>query len=500
MMKFAFSSKVLCVVQWMTAACFAVTLHGSAIAAERGGRPNIVLIIADDLGYGELGCYGQERIKTPRLDALAREGMRFTQFYSGAPVCAPARCMLMTGKHSGHAAVRDNRKPSGMKKLREQYQWEFPGQTPLPASEVTIASLLKDRGYATGAMGKWGLGQVGNFGDPARHGFDLFYGYYCQVHAHNHYPKFLWRNGTKEILAGNNHGTTGETHSQSRFAEEALAFIREHRDEPFFLYLPLTIPHLSIQVPEAELKQYEGKFPESTFRQGDSYKKHRTPRAGYAAMISYMDREIGRIVDLVEELGLTDDTLFLFTSDNGPTYGRLGGADSDFFESSGPLRGRKGTVYEGGIRVPLIARWPGKINAGTESDHAAAFWDVMPTLCELTQTDSPKEIDGISFAPALLRSGDQKTHEYLYWEFPAYGAQQAVRLGDWKAVRQGLDKGDSDFELYDLSTDVAESRNVAAENPDVVGRVKQIVKEAHMPSKKFPLLAEEHEGKGVAAR
>jgi arylsulfatase A len=500
MTKFGLTSRLSGFVRWILIVSAVFVFNGSAISAERAGRPNIVLIVADDLGYGELGCYGQKWIKTPRLDELAREGMRFTQFYSGAPVCAPARCMLMTGKHSGHAAIRDNRKPGGMKQLREQYDWEFPGQTPLPASEVTIASLLKERGYATGATGKWGLGQVGNMGDPARHGFDLFYGYYCQVHAHNHYPKFLWRNAVKETLAGNNHGATGETHSQSRFAEEAMAFIREHRDEPFFLYLPFTIPHLAIQVPDAELKQYKGTFPESPYEHRSNYHEHPSPRAGYAAMVSYMDRNVGQIVDLVEELGLTDDTLFLFTSDNGPTYRRLGGADSDFFDSSSPLRGRKGTVYEGGIRVPLIARWPGKINAGTESDHAAAFWDVLPTLCELTQKEPPKEIDGISFAPTLLRNGKQKTHKYLYWEFPAYGVQQAVRFGNWKAVRHGLNKGDSDFELYDLSTDVAESHNVAAEHSDVLDRVKEIVKEAHTPSKKFPLLAEERDGKGVAAR
>lgn len=460
-------------------------------AVERRDRPNIVLIVADDLGYGELGCYGQQHIQTPRLDELARQGMRFTQFYSGSPVCAPSRCVLMTGKHAGHAVVRDNRNPKGLKKLRQEYEWEYPGQTPLPPAEITIAERLQSRGYATATIGKWGLGHVGTTGDPRRQGFDQFYGYYCQVHAHNHYPKFLWRNAAKEILPGNDRSRVGETHSQSRFADEALAFIREHRDEPFFLYLPLTIPHLAIQVPEAELEEYEGKFAESPYTHKGGYPEHPTPRAGYAAMISYMDRGIGQIVDLVEELGLSENTLFLFTSDNGPTYGRLGGADSDFFASSGPLRGRKGSVYEGGIRVPLVARWKGAIPAGRTSDHVAAFWDVLPTLCEVAHTEPPEDIDGITFAPTLLGEGEQRTHDYLYWEFPAYGFQQAVRMGDWKAVRAAVNEGDPEFELYDLSSDVSESRNVAGEHPEVVDQIERVAGAAHRPSVKFPLLTDE---------
>jgi arylsulfatase len=397
----------------------------------------------------------------------------------------------MTGKHSGHAAIRDNRKPGGLRKLRQQYDWEFPGQTPLPESEVTIAQLLKARGYATAAIGKWGLGQVGTSGDPRRHGFDQFYGYYCQVHAHNHYPEFLWRNTVKEMLNGNDGTRTGETYSQFQFAAEARAFIREHQDEPFFLYLPLTIPHVSIQVPESELGHYEGKIPESPHANTGGYFAHPAPHAGYAAMVSYMDRDIGRIVDLVEELGLSNDTLFLFTSDNGPTHGRVGGADSDFFDSSGPLRGRKGSVYEGGIRVPLIARWSAKIPAGRETDHVAAFWDVLPTICEIAQLDVPSGLDGISFAPSLLGGTDQARHEYLYWEFPAYGSQQAVRFGDWKAVRQGVTRGDSEFELYDLSADIAEANNVADKHPDVIQKVKRIAAASHVESKLFPLLARE---------
>jgi arylsulfatase A len=464
-----------------------------ASPAERGNKPNIVLIVADDLGYGELGCYGQKIIATPRLDQLAREGVRFTQFYSGAPVCAPSRCVLMTGKHSGHAAIRDNRKPARFQKLNKKFGWEYPGQEPLPDAETTIAELLQARGYATGAMGKWGLGQVGTTGDPNCQGFDLFYGYYCQTQAHNHYPRFLWRNGSKEILPGNDATRTGETYAQDRFTEEALQFIRKNRDEPFFLYLPFIISHLAIQVPDSALAQYEGKIQETPYKHTGGYHEHPSPHAGYAAMVSYMDRDIGRIVDMIEELGLAENTLFLFTSDNGPTYGRLGGADSNFFNSSGPLRGRKGSVYEGGIRVPLIACWKGTIAEKSESDHVAAFWDMLPTLCEVVGAETPDRIDGISFAPTLLGEANQKTHDYLYWEFPAYGAQQAVRAGDWKAVRRGVDRGDSEFELYNLSRDLSEKHDLAKEHPEVVRRLAEIAKNAHEPSKLFPLLANEQQ-------
>jgi len=485
-------------------ACLAfLAVSKSALAAQRNDRPNIVLIVADDLGYGELGCYGQQIIETPRLDELARQGMRFTQFYSGAPVCAPARCVLMTGKHSGHAAIRNNHKPQGFQKLRERYGWEFPGQQPLPAGELTIAELLKERGYATAGFGKWGLGHVGTSGDPNRQGFDLFYGYLCQTHAHNHYPEFLWRNDQKEALPGNDATLTGDTYSQDKFTEEALRFVREvaaATDKPFFLYLPFTIPHLSIQVPESSLAQYEGKIPEAPHQHGSGYQRHPSPRAGYAAMVSHMDRDIGRIIDLLEELALSDDTLILFTSDNGPTFKRLGGADSDFFNSSGPLRGRKGMVYEGGIRVPLIARWPGRIPEGREAEHVAAFWDVLPTLCEITGTEAPDDIDGISFVPTLFGAEGQRKHDYLYWEFPSYGYQQAVRSGDWKAVRHNVQRDDSRFELYNLHHDLGEAHNVAAEHPEVVRRLAGLAAASHTRSKVFPLLPGETARKTARAK
>ncbi len=463
--------------------------HGNAFAQTTGSEsitapeeqdakrpPNIILLVADDLGYNELGCYGQKIIRTPNIDRLASEGMRFTQFYSGSPVCAPSRCTLMTGKHTGHSWVRNNR----------EIQPE--GQEPLPPQEVTIAELLKAQGYATGAMGKWGLGFVDSTGDPNKQGFDLFFGYNCQRHAHNHYPSYLWRNHERIEYPGNTgKDLSGETFSQDLFTQEALQFVRDNKDRPFFLYMPFIIPHLSIQVPEESLAEYKGKLPEEDYDH-TAYLQHPYPRAGYAAMITHMDRDIGKIMDLVNELGLDDNTIILFTSDNGPTYDRLGGSDSDFFESAGPFRGLKGSTYEGGIRVPLVARWPGKIAPGKTTDHLAAFWDVLPTLTEIAgaKETTLDEVDGLSFAPTLLQNGEQAEHEYLYWEFPAYGGQQAVRKGKWKATRQNMIKqGNMEIELYDLSQDPGEQHNVAADHPDVVAQMRKIMSDARTPAEKF---------------
>jgi arylsulfatase len=472
-----------------TALIFAVSFMSASRATETQS-PNIILIVADDLGYGELGCYGQQIIKTPHIDALAQQGLRFTQFYAGSPVCAPSRCTLMTGKHTGHAAIRNNKQPKGFEKIREEYGWETPGQQPLPANEVTVAELLHDHGYATAGIGKWGLGMPGTTGEPDRHGFDSFYGYLCQEHAHNHYPKFLWRNNQKEILPGNDGTATGQTYSQDRFTEEAVQFLHQHRDKPFFLYLPFIIPHLSIQVPDDALAEYAGKIPENPYPYTANYFHHKTPHAGYAAMISYLDAAVGKIVQSVDDLGIRDNTLIIFTSDNGPTY-KLGGADSDFFDSAGPLRGRKASAYEGGIRIPFIAAWKGKIAANKTTDQIGAFWDPLPTFCDIAHVDLPKNIDGISILPTLLGQGEQKQHSYLYWEFPAYAQPQAVRAGDWKIIRNGVDQGDPPFELYNLKDDVGEKHNVADEHPDVVDRLKQYAEEAHTPSKIFPLLASE---------
>jgi arylsulfatase len=440
-------------------------------------KPNIVLILADDLGSHDVGCYGQKKIRTPSIDRLAAEGMRFTQAYAGSPVCAPSRCCLMTGKHGGHAYIRANQevKPEG--------------QTPIPDSEITLAELLKKEGYATGAIGKWGLGPPGSEGDPLKQGFDFFFGYNCQRHAHSHYPTYLWRNDRRIALEGND-GKTGRQYSHDLFEAEALRFLKEHKDRPFFLYLPFTIPHVAIQVPEDSLAEYKGKWDDPPYQGGRGYLPHPAPRAGYAAMVTRMDRTVGRILDLLKELGLDDNTLVLFSSDNGPAPGGVGGSDSAFFESAGPLRGLKGSVYEGGIRVPLLARWPGKIKAGTVSDHVCYFPDLMPTVMELIGAAGrvPQGIDGVSFAPTLLgRPEKQRLPEYLFWEYTGSGGQQAVRLGDWKGVRTNLHKGNTKIELYNLKDDPSEQRDVADRHPEIVKRIETIMNTARVPSKQFPI-------------
>ncbi len=440
-------------------------------AEPAGDRPNIIYIMADDLGYAEVGCYGQKKIRTPSLDRMAAEGIRFTQHYCGAPVCAPSRCVLMTGKHLGHAFIRNNRevKPEG--------------QFPIPDETITVAEILKTRGYATGCMGKWGLGPQGSPGDPNRQGFDHFFGYNCQRHAHNFYPRYLWRNDKRIPMEGNDRGLTGKQYSHDLLTDEALWFIRENKDGPFFLYVPYTIPHLAIQVPDDSLAEYKGKWPDPPYTGGHGYLPHPAPRAGYAAMVTRMDRDIGRILALVKELGLDSNTLVMFTSDNGPTYDRLGGSDSDFFESAGPFRGLKGSAYEGGIRVPMIARWPGKIEPGAVTDHLSAFWDVMPTVAEVAGAQAPDDTDGISFLPTLLGTEEQKPHEFLLWEFHGYGGQQAVRIDRFKGIRtKCYQNPDGPMELYDLKNDIGETTNVAADHPEIVEKMDRLLRDEHTDS------------------
>ena len=436
----------------------ALLLVGAAPVQER--KPNIVFILADDLGYGELGSYGQTRIRTPHLDRLAAEGMRFTNFYSGNAVCAPSRCCLMTGKHAGHAWVRDNRtmKPEG--------------QTPLPDAAVTVAELLKARGYATAAIGKWGLGGTGTSGDPNRQGFDLFYGFNCQGHAHNHYPTYLNRNGEREQLPGNDGTWTGRQYSHDLMETEALGFIEANKDKPFFLYVPFTIPHVSMQVPADSLAEYKDLWDDPPYDGTKGYLPHPKPRAAHAAMITRMDRSVGRIVDHLAKLGLEKDTIVMFTSDNG-SIDTVGGHDLAFFQANGPLRGQKGTLFEGGIRVPFLARWPGKIKPGGASDLPGANYDVLPTL---------------------TGQGGQKRHEFLYWEYPSGPGHQAVRMGDWKGFRTGLKQGKTDLQLYNLATDVGEKEDVAAKHPEIAGKILGIMRREHAPSELFPLKAPD-EGK-----
>ena len=447
------------------------------LRAAEPAKPNIIFIFADDLGLNEVGCYGQKFIRTPSIDMLAKNGMKFEQFYSGNAVCAPCRCCLMTGKHPGHAFVRDNRQ---FKKGQE-------GQQPIPATETTIATLLKKQGYATGGMGKWGLGFYDTTGSPMKHGFDYFFGYNCQAHAHTHYPTHLYRNEERLEIKGNN-GAKGDTFSHDLFEQEALGFIEKNKAKPFFLYLPFTIPHVAVQSPEDSLKEYLDKLGDDPAYDGKKgYRPHPAPHAGYAAMVTRMDRSVGRIVEKLKELKLDSNTLIIFTSDNGPTH-NVGGADSTFFKSAGDLRGLKGSLYEGGIRVPFIASWPGKIKAGSTNNNPWALWDMLPTFCELAGQEIPKDTDGISIVPTLLGDAKAKTHPFLYWEFPGYGGQQAVRMGNWKAVRQKLgQKRPITTELYDLIADPNETTDVAAKNPEILKKCEALFVQEHTPSVLFPL-------------
>lgn len=486
-------SALLAIILLCTSAYQSMRAQAPAEAAPPEQPPNIVLIMADDLGYGDLGSYGQERIHTPNLDRLAREGMRFTQFYSGSTVCAPSRSVLMTGQHTGHTPIRGNKEIQPI------------GQAPLPASSRTVAEVLADAGYRTGAFGKWGLGGPGSEGMPSRQGFDTFFGYLGQRRAHFYYPEFLFRTGGERVpLEGNEtapndfsgpgsgHPIKKAVYSHDRISEEALQFIEDNQDERFFLYVPSTIPHTSLQVPESSLQAYlneegESIFEETPHPEGEHYSPQEMPHATYAAMISRLDREVGRIMSKLKELGLDDNTLILFTSDNGPQQGG-GGADAQFFNSAGSFRGDKGALYEGGIRVPLIAWWPGQVRAGTESDHIGYLGDFMATFADLANTSPPDSIDSISLLPTLLgHPAEQKKHDYLYWEFPP-SLTQAVRMGKWKAVRHPMLTGD--IQLYNLQKDAGERSDVSDQRPEVVEEIRQITQKAHTPS---PLWAPEEQ-------
>jgi len=430
-------------------------------------RRNIIFIMADDLGYAELGCYGQEKIKTPNIDQLAAEGMRFTDYYTGSAVCAPSRCNLMTGKHGGQAFIRDN---------YEIGDWDsFDGQLPLPAGTETIASMLKQQGYRTGAFGKWGLGAPNSTGDPLNLGFERFFGYNCQRHAQNLYPEFLIDDRDEYPLEGNTRGLTGPYYAPQVIADKMLEFIEENKNEPFFVYYPTVIPHLALQVPDEDLAQYKDKWPERPYT-GDSYLPHPTPRACYAAMISFMDKQVGRLMKLLKRLGLDDDTIVFFTSDNGTTYLK-DQVDYEFFESVGGLRGLKGSLYEGGIRVPMIARWPGKIAAGAVTDHLSAHYDIMATLADTVGAEVPADTDGISFLPTLLsHPRGQAKHDFLFWDFAGYGGQIAVRMGKWKGIKQKVREDPAaPLELYDLDIDISEANNVADNYPDIAAKIESIM-------------------------
>ena len=468
------------------------------------GRPNIILVLADDLGLYELGCYGQEKIRTPQIDRLAHEGMRFERFYSASTVCAPSRASLLTGLHTGHAPIRGNREVGG---------WgpeEPEGQHPIPDGSVTLAERLKDLGYATAAFGKWGLGGPGSAGHPNAQGFDHFYGYLCQRVAHNYYPTHLWRGHEVDVLHGNSHfgahqriaapletdgayraRYAGDDYAPEEIALEAEAWIAEHNKnrpgDPFFLYYASVIPHVALQAPAPYIDRYPRAWDPEPYLGDRGYLPTLRPRATYAAMISFLDDVVGRLRAAVEASGDADNTLILVTSDNGTTFN--GGVDRAFFRSLGDLRGHKTNLYEGGIRVPMIAWWPGRIEAGTTSDIVAQLPDLFPTAVEAAGGDAPESLDGISLMPTLLGDSQQRAHSELYWEFPEGRQQQAVLLdGRWKAIRPDLKRGLA-MELYDLATDPGETSDLAHAMPVLVERARLAMARSRTVSDLFPIPA-----------
>ncbi|WP_236980483.1 arylsulfatase [Membranihabitans maritimus] len=467
--------------------------------------PNIIYILADDLGYGDLGCYGQEKIETPNIDALAKSGMKFTQHYAGSPVCAPSRYMFLTGMHPGHAYIRSNHEWGERGDVWDYekaiYDPNLEGQKPIPDQTFTVGESLQKAGYKTALVGKWGLGAPHTEGLPNRQGFDFFYGYVCQRQAHNLYPRHLWENEEKvwldnEIVvpatklpdgADPLDSTSYEKFLQKEYAPElmldaTLKFIDENKDNPFFLYFATPIPHAPLQVPPKYYMRYVEKFgDEEPYLGGMGYFPHRYPRAAYAGMISYLDDQVGILVEKLKDEGLYDNTLIVFTSDNGPTYN--GGTQSPWFDSGGPFnieRGRgKGYVYEGGIRVPMIAAWPGVIAPGSTSDEISAFWDMMPTFNAIAGVDTTIVVDGKNLLPVLNGEKESIGREYLYWEFPSYQGQQAVRMGNWKGIRQNIQQGNTEIELYNLEDDLQETTDVSADHPDIVEKIRNIMTEEH---------------------
>lgn len=471
-------------------------------------QPNIIYILADDLGYGELGSYGQEKIETPHIDLLAQTGMKFTDHYAGSAVCAPSRCILLTGKHGGHAYIRGNhewgeRGPVwDMTKSVDDPNLE--GQYPMDPNEITIAEKLQEAGYLTGMIGKWGLGGPLSESVPNTQGFDFFCGYNCQRQAHTYYPKHLWLNqeklylNNKLVIPGTKLAIDADPQDEANYTDytleeyapdvmhrEAMKFIEESGDQPFFLYYATPIPHAAIQAPKEWVDKYVEKFGnEEPYLGNKGYFPHRYPHAGYAAMVGYLDNQVGEMVQLLKDLDKYENTLIMFTSDNGPTYN--GGTDSPWFNSAGPFNESKGWgkgfLHEGGIRVSMIASWPGTVAAGSTTDHPSVFYDVFPTLCEIAGIDPGTATDGISFLPTILGE-NQKTHEYLFWEFPESNGQQAIRMGNWKGIRKNIKKGNMEIELYNLNSDIREETNVADQNPEIIEKFRQIMINEHTQAK-----------------
>lgn len=460
------------------ALCGAAAL-GMTSCQERDGQPNVVFILADDLGYGDLSFLGQKQFETPNIDRLASQGMVFTQHYAGSPVSAPSRSSLLTGLHTGHAPIRGNKEMPGE------------GQQPMPSSTYTLFDLFKSNGYATGVFGKWGLGYPGSDGCPSAHGVDDFYGYNCQRYSHSYYPDHLWDNDVKVVLEGNKDRQENE-YAPHLIHEQALDFIREHRREPFFMMYTSVLPHAELKAPAEEMAKFGDKFePETPFKGEDdspyfrkgAYASQDKPHAAFAAMVTLLDRQVGELVEELEKYGIADNTIIVFTSDNGPH--QEGGADPDFFDSNSCWTGYKRDLYEGGIRVPLIIRWDGVVSEGTTCDLVSAFWDFMPTMAEMTGTQIPVNVDGISYLPTLTGREGQKYHDHLYWEFHEAGGRQAVRSGNWKAVAYNLSAGRR-MELYNVVNDPSETNDVADKNPALVSYMESLMDSARTPSAEFP--------------
>ena len=442
-------------------------------------KPNVIFILADDLGYGDLSCLGQTNFHTPNIDRLASEGMLFTQHYSGATVSAPSRSSLLTGLHGGHSPVRDNK------------EMETEGQYPMSSEHWTLFDLFNQEDYVTGVFGKWGLGYPGSDGDPKAHGVDDFYGYNCQRYAHSYYPDYLWDNDTKVILEGNGNGQENE-YAPYLIHDQAVEFIRNHKDEPFFMMYTNVLPHAEFRLPENLIEPFIGKFGQETpftgkglpdkFRIG-AYMQQDNPKAAFAAMVTLLDSQVGDIMQTLEEEGLADNTIVVFASDNGPHI--EAGATPGYFGSSGGFRGVKRDLYEGGIHIPFIVRWDGKVKPGSVSEHVSAFWDFLPTMADILGVSDEHHTDGISFLPELTGEGIQEEHDYLYWEYHRAGGRQAVRKGNWKAVAYGVEGG-RNIELYDLSSDPSESRDLAEQYPEIIAQMDSIMCAAHIPSKIFP--------------
>ena len=469
------------------AALFACSLPASAI--------NVVFILADDLGYGELGCFGQEKIRTPNIDRLAKEGTKLTQHYSGAPVCAPARCTLMTGKHLGHAEIRGNRQASvSFPQFKE-------GQHPISADIATLPTAFQKAGYATAAIGKWGLGPAGSTGDPNKHGFDLFFGYNCQAVAHSYYPRFLWRNDQQvEInptpIPGHAKPAEGEvkaekwigtTYAPDLLVKEAREFIASNKAKPFYLYLAFIEPHVAIHPPLDHIDEYPREWDPKPYLGKGGYLPHPRPHAAYATMITDLDRHVGAVREALEKAGVLDETLIVFTSDNGATHD-AGGADTRFFNSVGGLNGRKGSVYEGGLRVPTIVRLPGKVKAGAENTTPGFFPDWFPTLCSATGVKAPDELDGINLWPALTSDTKVERAKPMLWVFPEYTGQVAVRLGDFKVLRRNLNaKKPGPWQVFDLAKDPNETTNIADVHPELITQAVEVLKRETSPNEIFPV-------------